>query len=115
LQCPVLERTDREIAQPQIGVAAFFPEPEHRPVQRLSQHIIAPLDADTDAFAEITALDEGTTAEGAAVAGIRAVDPECQRNRIAKNEIDFTPAQRKPKRFIIGKLTSCASVNRVFR
>src|ERR1700741_4821012 len=89
------ERADREIMQPQIGVAAFFPDPEQRPVQRLPQQIVALAHADADALAEITALDERTAGERAAIAGVGAVDPERQRDRVAKNEIDLAAAQRR--------------------
>src|SRR3954463_9008804 len=81
-----LERADGKIAQPQIGVAALFPNPEQRPVQRLAQQVVAFAHGYADAFAEKTALDERPAAEGAAIAGIGAVDPECQRNRIAEDE-----------------------------
>src|ERR1700689_4552046 len=97
-----LKRADRKIAQPQIGVAAFFPEPEQRPVQRLPQQVVALAHGDTDAFTEITALDERAAAEGAAVAGIGAVDPERQRDRVAKNEIDFAAPQTQPQRVVVG-------------
>src|SRR5580698_2525792 len=62
----LLERTHRKIAQPQVGIAAPFPEPEQRPVQSLPQHVIALAHGDADALAEIAALDEWTAAEGAA-------------------------------------------------
>src|SRR3954447_23031359 len=35
------EWTDGKIAQPQIGIAALFPDPEQRPVQRLTQQVVA--------------------------------------------------------------------------
>src|ERR1700730_4525903 len=85
----ILERAHREIPQPQIGVAAFFPDPEQRPIQRLPQQIVALAHGDADALAEKTALDERPPRERAAVAGVGAVDPERQRDRIAKNEIDL--------------------------
>src|SRR3981189_3155039 len=86
------KRTDRKIAQPQIGVAAFFPEPEQRPVQRLPQQVVALAHRDADALAEIAALDKRPARERTAFAGIGAVDPECQRDRIAENEIDLAAA-----------------------
>src|ERR1700759_4663812 len=89
-----LERADGEIAQPQIGVAAFFPEPEQRPVQRLPQQVVAFAHRDSNSLAEIPALDERAAAEGAALARIGAVDPERQRDRIAKDEIDLAAPQR---------------------
>src|SRR5436305_10485134 len=73
-----LERADGKIAQPQIGVAAFFPEPKQRPVQRLPQQVVAFAHRDSNALAEIPALDERTAAEGAALGRIGAVDPERQ-------------------------------------
>src|SRR5437588_13088520 len=88
------ERADRKIAQPQIGEAAFFPDPEQRPVQRLPQQVVALADSDGDAFAEIPALDERPAGERAALAGIGAVDPERQRDRVAEDEIDLAPPQR---------------------
>src|ERR1700675_3804564 len=94
----LLERTDGKIAQPQIGEAAFFPDPEQRPVQRLPQQIVAFADADADALAEIAALDKGPARERAAFARIGAVDPERQRDRIAEDEVDFAPPQRQPLR-----------------
>src|SRR3984893_11562298 len=84
-----LKRADGKIAQPQIGVAAFFPEPEQRPVQRLPQQVVALAHGDADALAEIGALDKRPAAERAAFAGIRAVDPERKRDRIAENEVDL--------------------------
>src|SRR5216683_4987674 len=86
-----LKRADGKVAQPQIGIAAFFPEPEQRPVQRLPQQIVALADGDADALAEIAALDERPARERTAFAGISAVDPERQRDRIAKDEIDLAP------------------------
>src|SRR2546423_2622752 len=90
------KRTHRKIAQPQVGVAAFFPEPEQRPVQRLPQQIIAFADGDADALAEIAALDERPARECAAFARVRSADPERQRDRVAKNEIDLAAAKRQP-------------------
>src|ERR1700724_1803472 len=88
--------TDREsegahgkIAQPQVGIAALFPKPEQRPVQRLPQQVIALAHSDANAFAEIAAFDERTARERAAFTGIGAVDPECQRDRVAENEVDL--------------------------
>src|ERR1700733_4708701 len=85
----LLKRAHRKIAQPQIGVAAFFPEPEQRPVQRLAQQIIALAHGDADAFAEIAALDKRAARERAAFGRISAVDPERQRDRIAEDEVDL--------------------------
>src|SRR6202035_1868644 len=83
------ERTDRKIAQPQIGVAPFFPEPEQRPVEGLPQQIVALAHGDADALAEIAAFDERAARERAAFPGIGPVDPQCQRDCIAKNEVDL--------------------------
>src|SRR3954447_12520999 len=94
--CPPceLERADGKIAQPEIGVAAFFPQPEQRPVQRLPQQVVALAHRNPNALAEIPALDEWPAAEGAALLRIGAVDPERQRDGIAKNEIDLAAPQR---------------------
>src|SRR5580704_16172135 len=86
---PFLKRAHRKIAQPQIGVAAFFPDPEQRPVQRLPQQVVALAHGNPDAFAEKTAFDEWPARERAAIAGVGAVDPERQRDRVAKDEIDL--------------------------
>src|ERR1700742_2725303 len=56
-QSGFLEWADRKIAQPQVRIAAFFPDPEERPVQRLPQQVVALAHGDADALAEITALD----------------------------------------------------------
>src|SRR5438034_6203202 len=92
-----LKRADGKIAQPQIGVAAFFPDPEQRPVQRLPQQIVAFANRDADALAEIAALDEWPAGERAAIGRIGAVDPERQRDRVAEDEIDLAPPQRQPQ------------------
>src|SRR5258707_13505081 len=96
----LLKRADGKIAQPQIGVAAFFPEPEQRPVQRLPQQVVALAHRDPDALAEIPAFDERAAAEGAALARIGAVDPERQRDGVAENEIDFAAPQRLAQRVV---------------
>src|SRR5450631_249993 len=70
------ERTHRKIAQPQIGVAALFPDPEQRPVQSLPQQVVALAHGDADALAEIAAFDKRPAGERAAFARIGAVDPE---------------------------------------
>src|SRR4051812_39890292 len=70
------ERTDGKIPQPQVSEAAFFPDPEQRPVQRRPQQIVALADGDADALAEIAALDKRPARERAAFARIGAVDPE---------------------------------------
>src|SRR5580658_4873352 len=92
-----LKRAHRKIAQPQIGVAAFFPDPEQRPVQRLPQQIVALAHGNADALAEIAALHERAAREGAAVARIGAVDPERQRYPVAENEIDLAAPQGQPQ------------------
>src|SRR5437868_10768528 len=97
-----LKRTHRKIAQPQIRVAAFFPDPEQRPVQRLPQQVVALAHGDANALAEIAALDERPTREGAAIAGIGAVDPERQRDRVAKDEIDLAAPQSQPRGVVVG-------------
>src|SRR5947209_13890201 len=90
----LLERADGKIAQPQIGVAAFFPQPEQRPVQRLPQQVVAFAHRDPDALAKIPAFDERSAAEGAAFGRIGAVDPERERDRVAKDKIDLAAPQR---------------------
>src|SRR3954454_9558385 len=101
--CPPygLKRANGEIAQPQIGVAAFFPQPEQRPVQRLPQQVVALAHGNADALAEIPALDEWAAAEGAALGGIGAVDPERQRDGVAENEIDLAAPQRLAERVVV--------------
>src|ERR1700732_3748696 len=96
-----LKRTDRKIAQPQVGIAALFPKPEQRPVQRLPQQVVALAHRDADAFAEVAAFDKRSAREHAAVTRIRAVDPERERDRIAEDEIDLAAPQRDAQRFII--------------
>src|ERR1700679_1406721 len=98
----ISKRTDRKIAQPKIGIAALFPLPEQRPVQSLTQQIVAALDGDADAFAEEAAVQERTAAKCAAAAGIGAVEPERQRDAIAEQKIDFLVAQRRARGFGIG-------------
>src|SRR5437870_10932757 len=71
-----LKRADGKIAQPQIGVAAFFPDTKQRPVQRLPQQVVALAHGDADALAEIAALDKRPAREGAAFAGIGAARSE---------------------------------------
>src|ERR1700738_809971 len=95
---PGLKRAHRKIPQPQIRVAAFFPDAEQGPVQGLAQHVVALAHGDADAFAEEAALDEGAAGEGAAIAGIGAVDPERQRDGIAEDEIDLALAERGAQR-----------------
>src|SRR5262245_54665891 len=106
------ERADREIAQPQIGVAAFFPDPEQRPVQRLAQEIVALAHGDADALAKIAALDKRPAGEGAAFGGIRAVDPEGKRDRVAKDQVDLGAAKRKAQRIVAGEGTELGSGER---
>ena len=94
----MLKRAHRKIAQPQVGLAAFFPNPKQRPVQRLAQEVVAFAHGDPDALAEKAAFDERPAGEGAAIRGIRAVDPERQRDGVAENEIDLAAPKRKPQR-----------------
>src|ERR1700683_3185017 len=89
------ERADREIAQPQIGEAPLLPHPEHRPVQRQPDRIVALLDRDAYALAEIAAVHVGAAPEGATIARIGAVEPERQRHRVAEQEVDVALAQRQ--------------------
>src|SRR5689334_14091461 len=95
------ERAHREIAQPQLGGAAFFPDPEQRPVQRLPEQVVALAHGNPDAFAEIAALDERAAGEGAALGGVGAVDPERQRDAVAEDEVDLAAAEREPQRLVI--------------
>src|SRR5579859_186816 len=88
------ERAHREIAQPQIGVAAFFPDAKQRPVQRLPEQIVALAYRNADALAEIAALDERPAGEGAAIVRIGAIDPERQRNPVAEDEVDLAAAEQ---------------------
>src|ERR1700722_998478 len=96
-----LKRTDRKIVQPQVGVAALFPEPEQRPVQRLPQQIIALAHGNSYAFTEIAALNKRPARERAAIAGVRAIDPERERDRVAENEIDLAAPQRRPQAVVV--------------
>jgi hypothetical protein len=88
------KRADREIAQPQIGKAASFPEPEQRIIQGQPHGIVAFLDGDADPFAEILALEERAAGERAAPAGIGTIDPERQCDAVAEDVVDFTAPQR---------------------
>src|SRR3978361_1240164 len=122
LRVSQLKRADGEITQPQIGVAAFFPDPEQRPVQRLPQQVVALAHGNPDALAEKAALDKRPAGERAAFGGIGAVDPERQRDRIPENEIDLTAPQRQPQRLApsrsassLAKERSSASVNIALR
>src|SRR3954462_6975301 len=101
-QAAKLERAHREIPQPQICVAALFPDAEHRPVQGLAQHVVALAHGDADALAEEPAFDEGAAGEGAAIAGIGAVDPERERDGVAEDEIDLALAQGAAHGVVVG-------------
>src|SRR5205814_7059520 len=98
----VSKRADGKIPQPQIREAAFFPDPEQRPVQRRPQQIVALTDGDADALAEKAAFDKRPARERAAFGRIGAVDPERQRDRIAEDEVDLAPPKRQPQRVVIG-------------
>src|SRR5690349_5261133 len=87
-------RIDREISQPQVGEAALLPEPEQAPVDGEPQRVVAALDRDADALAEVAALEERAARERAAVARVGAVEPERQREAVAEQEIDLAPPQR---------------------
>src|ERR1043165_5240005 len=89
-----LERADREITQPQIGETALFPNPEQRPIERKPQRVVAALDRDADALAEIAALGERTADEHAAVRRVGPVEPERKRNTVAEQKIRLALAQR---------------------
>src|SRR5215470_11767231 len=88
------ERADGEIAQPQIGETALFPQAEQGPVERLTQRVVAAPDRDADAFAEVAALGERAAAKLAAVPRVGAVEPEGELSAVAEQEIDLAPAQR---------------------
>src|SRR5215213_323714 len=102
LQGSCLERTDGKIAQPQIGIAPLLPDAEQRPVQRLTQQVVALAYGDPDALAEKTTFDERAAGERAAFGGIGAIDPEGKRDPIAKDEIDLAPSERQPQRVVVG-------------
>src|SRR5262249_38838360 len=91
------KRTDREIAQPQIGKKAPLPDPEQRPIERQAYVFIAFLDNNSDASAEGAAGGVGPAAKGTAILGIGAVEPERERDRIAEQEIDVAAPQREPR------------------
>src|SRR5437762_13549012 len=99
---PSSERADRKITQPQIGEAALLPQPEQRPVERQAQGVVAAFDRDADALAEIPAFRERAADELAAIARVGAVEPECQPDSVAEQEIDLAPAQRLASRIGIG-------------
>src|SRR3954471_5782257 len=87
------KRADWEIAQPQIGEPALLPDPEQRPVERQPDRVIALSDRDADAFTEIAVVGVGAAAKGTAILGIRAVEPEGERDGVAEQEIDLAAPQ----------------------
>ena len=87
------ERADREIAQPEVGEAALFPKLKQRPVQALSQEIVAALDRNADALAEEPALQKRTAAESAAARRIGAVEPKSECDAIVEQKVDFLSTQ----------------------
>ena len=82
-----------------VGEAALLPEPEQRPVERLAQRVVAALDRDADAFAEIAALGERTADEFAAAGGVGPVEPEGERDAVAEQQVGLALAQRLARRF----------------
>src|SRR5581483_5375282 len=84
-----LERTDRKIAQPQVGETAVFPQAEQRPIESAAQHLIILADGDADAFAEIAALEVRAAEKFAAFARGAAVEPKGKRNAVAENKVDL--------------------------
>src|SRR6202011_666270 len=90
----ISERADGEIAQPQVREPALFPQAEQRPVERLTQRVVAAPHGDADPLAEVAALGERAAAELAAVPGIRAVEPEGELDSVAEQQIDLAAAQR---------------------
>src|SRR5262249_3363171 len=91
------KRTDREIAQPQIGKTALLPDPEQRPIERQPDRVISLCDTNAEASAEVASADGGPAAKGTAILGIGAVEPERERDRIAEQEIDVAAPQREPR------------------
>src|SRR5687767_5136685 len=87
------KRADREIPEPQIGEAALLPQPEQRPVEGEPKRVVAALDRDPDALAEIAALGDRTADENAAASRIRPVKPESKRNAVTEQQIDLALAQ----------------------
>src|ERR1700746_750398 len=95
---PNLKRAHREIAQPQVRVAAFFPDSEQCPVQGLAEQVVALAHGNADALTEIAAFDKGAAGKDAAIAGVGAVDPERKRNRVAENEGDLPGEEARAAR-----------------
>src|SRR5215467_9999470 len=91
-------RIDREVAQPQVGEAPLLPQAEERPVDREPQRVVAALDGDADAFAEIATLEERSAGEFAAVVRVAAVEPEREPEPVAEQEVDLAPSQRLARR-----------------
>src|SRR6266478_958460 len=89
---------DREIPEPQIGEAALLPQPEQRPIEGKPQRIIAALDRDADALAEIAALGERSADEDAAIRRVGAVEPESERDAVAEQKIGLALAQSFTRR-----------------
>src|SRR5215469_14415708 len=92
-----LEWADRKISQPQIGKPALLPDPEQRPIQRQPHSVVALAHGDADPFTEEAAVDVRSTAEGAAILGVGAVEPEGERDRVPKQEVDVATPQSKPR------------------
>src|SRR5262245_36133512 len=90
------KRTDRESAQPQIGKTALLPDPEQCPIEGKPDCVITLFDGNSDAFAEVAAVDVRPATEGTATLGIGAVEPEGEGDRIAEQEIDVAAPQRQP-------------------
>src|ERR1043165_1090312 len=88
------KRIDREIPQPEVGEAPLLPQPEERPVERQSQRVVAALDRDADALAEITAFGERAACEFAASTRVAAVEPERKPEAIAEQQIHLAASQR---------------------
>src|ERR1700738_487120 len=91
------ERADGEIAEPKIGKMALLPYPEQRPVQSKPDRVVAFADRYADPFSEVAAVDVGSAAKCSAILGISSVDPECERDRVAEQEIDIAAAQSQPR------------------
>src|SRR5689334_16374559 len=99
--CPS-KRADREISQPKLGKTAGLPDAEQRPVDGEAQGVVAVLDGDPDALAEIAAFDERPARKGAATGRTCAIEPERQCKAITEQEIHLAAPQRFASRFRIG-------------
>src|SRR5215470_3984973 len=93
----ISKRADRKIAQPQIRETTLLPDSEYSPIECQAHRIVTLLHRDAHAFAEIAAVDVGTTAKSTAIFGIGSIEPEGERDCIAEQEIDFAAPQGEPR------------------